>query len=251
MYQHLYLALLYGLLAIKSVLEEEQAIGFGVNCFGDLVISGCRDVPCLAQTLLREDGYIAACDGDYLTMTGMALTTLLLDKTCVMSNMYPVWYEGALKDHFGGDPLAPDARKYPRKTWGNFARLGHCGFTGVVSPEMDASGKTELNDWGGTWEIKRDGRGCGNAGRLAGGQTMTGVQIKFDGRTLLLANLECVETTSHTGMPHCESTALLKFRDLRGLVDNISREHLVFVYGDHIAELKVLAEVLNMTCRVF
>jgi hypothetical protein len=238
-------------LAIKSVLEEEKAFGFGVNCFGDLVISGQRDVPCLAQTLLREDGYIASCDGDYLTLTGMALTTLMLDKTCLMSNMYPVGYVGALKDHFGGDPLSPDAKKYPKKTWANFARLGHCGFTGVVSPEMDINGRAELNDWGGTWEIKRDGRGCGNAGRLVGNTPMTAVQMKFDGKTVLLASVKCMETTLHKKMPHCESTALLKFRDLPGVVANISREHLSFVYGDHVEELKVLADVLKLNALIF
>jgi len=238
-------------LAIKSILEQEQAFGFGVNCYGDLIINGGRDVPCLAQTLLREDGYIASCDGDYVTMMGMALTTLFLGKPCMMSNMYPLWYEGALREHFGGDPLLPDARKYPESTWGNYARLGHCAFVGVISPEMDPSGKTVLNDWGGTWEIKRDGRGCGNAGRLAAGEKMTGVQFKFDGKTLLLANVECAETTEHKGMPHCELTALMKFKDLKGLVENISREHLSFIYGSHIEDLKILAQVLKLNCTVY
>jgi len=238
-------------LAIKSILEEEKALGFGVNCYGDLIINGGRDVPCLAQTLLREDGYIASCDGDYVTMMGMVLSTYFLEKTCMMSNMYPLWYEGALREHFGGDPLLPDENKYPGNLWNNFARLAHCGYVGVISPEMDPGGRTVLNDWGGTWEIKRDGRGCGNAGKLAEGETMTGVQLKFDGKTLLLAEVECVETTSHKGMPHCELSALLKFRDLKGFVDNISREHLSFVYGNHIEDLKILAKVLNLNCIVF
>ena len=96
-------------LGIKAVLEEEGALGFGVNCFGELITNGGRDVPCLAQTLLREDGYIASCDGDYLAMMSMVLTSFFLDKPCMMSNMYPVQYVGALTDHFG-DPLSPDPR---------------------------------------------------------------------------------------------------------------------------------------------
>ena len=52
-------------------------------------------------------------------------------------------------------------------------------------------------------------------------------------------------------MPHCESTALLRFRDLEGFVENISREHTVVVYGDHVAELEVLAGALGLDCRVF
>ncbi len=237
-------------LSIKSILEEEQAAGFGVNCFGDLIIKGGRDVPCLAQVLLREDGYIAACDGDFIAMMSMMLMTYFLDKTCMMSNMYPVQYIGALNDHFG-DPLSPDAKKYPESTWKNLARLGHCGFVGIVSPEMTPSGKTVLSDWGGTYEIKRGGEGAGLDGDLAAGEQITVVELCFDGKTLLLAEGKVCETTRHPGMPHCESTALLEFRDLEGFVENISREHIAVVYGSHIEELKVLADILQLNCRIF
>lgn len=237
-------------LAIKEILEEEGALGFGVNCFGDLIIRGGRDVPCLAQTLLREDGYIASCDGDYLAMTSMVLTSFFLDKPCMMSNMYPIQYVGALKDHFG-DPLSPDPALYPPGEWKNLARLGHCGFVGVISPEMDPAGVVSLRDWGGTYEIKRDGRGCGNAGKLASGQAMTAIELKFDGRTLLVAEGEVAETTPHAGMPHCELTALLRFKNLEAFVENISREHTVIVYGDYREEFKTLARVLGLDCRIF
>jgi len=236
-------------IAIKKILEEEKALGFGVNCFGDLIIKGGRDVPCLAQALLREDGYIASCDGDYLAMMSMALTTFFLDKTCMMSNMYPVSYKGALRDHFG-NPLSPSG-KYPKKTWSNLARLAHCGFAGIVSPEMTPEGRTALHDWGGTYEIKRDGRGCGLDGNLAAGEKATVVELKFDGKTFLVAAAEVCETTRHKGMHHCESSALIRFKDLEGFVKNISREHTVLVYGDHVVEFEMLARVLGLECRVF
>lgn len=241
---------LRGTVAIRRILEEEQAIGFGVNCFGDLIIGGGRDTPCLAQVLLREEGYIASCDGDYVCMMSMALATHMLDKQCVMSNMYPVQYVGALTDHFG-DPLSPDPTVYPREEWPNLARLGHCGFVGVVSPEMSPSCCVALHDWGGTYEIKRDGSGCGIDGDLAPGTPITVVELCFDGRTLLLAEAEVCETTRHEGMPHCESTALLRFRDLPGFVENISREHTAIVYGSHVEDLTVLGSELGLNIKTF
>jgi len=165
-------------LSVRSVLEQEGAVAFGVNCFGDLVIKGGRDVPCLAQLLLREDGYVTACDGDFIAIMSILLMTLLLDKPCMMSNMYPVSYVGALEDHFG-DSLAPDAKRYPKTTWKDLARLAHCGFVGIVSPEMTAEGKVCLTDWGGTYEIKRDGKGCGIDADLAPGQQATVVELCF------------------------------------------------------------------------
>jgi L-fucose isomerase-like protein len=165
-------------LAIREILEEERALGFGVNCFGDLIIRGGRDIPCLAQLLLREEGYIAACDGDFIAMTGMILVNFFLNKPAMMSNLYPVSYVGALTDHFG-DPLSP-GEEYPRLSWHNFARLAHCGYVGVVSPEMTPKGKTALRSWGGTYEIKRDGRGCGVDGDLAGGEPITVISLASD-----------------------------------------------------------------------
>ena len=236
-------------LAIQSVLEEERALGFGVNCFGDLITGGGRDVPCLAQTLLREDGYIAACDGDYLAMMSMALTAFFLDKPCMMSNMYPVRYVGALTDHFG-DPLSPPAR-YPQADWPQMARLAHCGFAGVVSPEMTPDGAVAVHDWGGTYEMKRDGRGCGIDGALASGEHITVIELKFDGKTLLVADGEVCETTRHADMPHCEASALLKFRNLPGFIEQISREHTVIVYGHHLQDYQALASVLGLDYREF
>ena len=131
------------------------------------------------------------------------------------------------------------------------ARLGHCAFVGVVSPEMTPKAKSALHDWGGTWEMKRDGRGCGVDGDLAAGEPVTVLELRFDAKTLLIASAEVAETTRHMGMPHCEATALLRFRDLPGFVEDISREHTAVVYGDHVEDLTVLGEAIGLTCKVF
>jgi hypothetical protein len=210
----------------------------------DLITNGGRDVPCLAQALLREDGYLASCDGDFLAMAGMALASVFLDLPCMMSNMYPVSYEGALRDHFG-DPLAPDEARFPRASWKNLARLAHCAFVGVVPPEMTPGGAAALRDFGGTYEIPRDGRGCGVDADLRADSPATAIELKFDGRTLLLARCRVVETTRH-GLRHCETSALLEFENLERFVENISREHAVIVYGDHVRDLMVLAGTLGL-----
>ena len=235
-------------IAIREVLEQTRALGFGVNCFGDLIPRGHRDVPCLAQVLAREEGYVAACDGDFCCLASMALMTHLTGKTCTMSNLYPVSYVGALREHFG-DSLTPDRSRFAPAEWANLARLAHCGFTGVVSPEV-ADGPVMLRDWGGTYEIKRDGRGCGIDGDLPAG-AITAVELKFDGQTLLAASGEVIETTSHPGLPHCEKSALLRFNNLPGFVRSISREHPAIVYGDHTGDLCTVAPLLGLSLQVF
>lgn len=235
-------------LSIRSILEERKAFAFGVNCYGDLITNGGRDVPCLAQSLLREDGYLASCDGDFLAMASMALASVFLDLPCMMSNMYPVSYEGALRDHFG-DPLAPDEARHPRDSWKNLARLAHCAFVGVVPAEMTPDGRAALREFGGTYEIPRDGRGCGIDADLRADTPATAIELKFDGRTLVIARCRVVETTRH-GLRHCETSALLEFENLERLVENISREHTVIAYGDHVRDLTVLASTLGLDCVV-
>lgn len=236
-------------LAIRDILEEERALGFGVNCFGDLIIRGGRDVPCLAQLLLREEGYIASCDGDFIAMSGMILANFFLNKPAMMSNLYPVSYVGALTDHFG-EPLSP-GEEYPRSEWRNFARLAHCGYVGVVSPEMTPSGKTYLRSWGGTYEIKRDGRGCGVDGDLAGGEPITVISLASDMKRLMIAQARVAETTRHPHLPHCEASGLLEFRDLAGFEEAVSRDHVVVIYGDHQRDFEILAGVLGLEAKVF
>jgi len=235
-------------IAIREVLEDTHALGFGVNCFGDLIPRGHRDVPCLAQVLAREEGYIAACDGDFCCMASMALMTHLSGRTCTMSNLYPVTYVGALSEHFG-DPLSPDTTRFARSDWNNLGRLAHCGFAGVVSPEI-AGGPVDLRDWGGTYEIKRDGLGCGVDGVMPAG-VITAVELKFDGTTLLAARGEVIETTKHPNLPHCEKSVLVRFNDLPGFVRNISREHPAIIYGDHADDLRAAAPVLGLNLQVF
>ena len=231
-------------LAIREVLEERKAFGFGVNCYGDLIIQGGRDVPCLAQALLREDGYIASCDGDFIAMESMVFASIFLDAPCMMSNMYPVTYVGALRDHFG-DSLSPDVTRFPRERWKNLARLGHCAFVGIVPAEMTPTGKVTLRDFGGTYEIPRDGRGCGIDSYLHGSERATVIELKFDGKTVIAAGVQVVETSRHP-FTHCETTGLLEFNDLPKVIDNISREHVVLLYGDHVDELAILADVMGL-----
>lgn len=105
--------------------------------------------------------------------------------------------------------------------------------------------------WVGTLEIKRDGRGCGLDGNLPKNIKVSIVELYFDAKRLLLAETRIREATRHQNIPHVDSTALLEFRDLQGFIDNISREHTVIVYGDHIHDLEILAKVLGLTTMVF
>ncbi len=236
-------------LAIRQILIEEQAFGFGVNCFGDLVISGKRDTPCLAQLLLREEGFISACDGDFIAMVGIAIGAYYLDKPSMTSNLYPLLYAGALLKHFGSSLSAGKA--FAHLDPHQLARMAHCGFVGIVSPEMTSSGNVYLRDWGGTFEIQRDGRGCGIDADLVPGETITALSLNFSADHLMVTQGEVLETTRHANMPHCESSLLLRLDHLIHFFEQVSRDHVVILYGNHVHDLRILAEVLGLKFTVF
>lgn len=126
----------------------------------------------------------------------------------------------------------------------DFWRWSACDFLRTLGVHV-------CTDWGGTYEIKRDGRGCGVDSDLVPGEEITAVELCFDARRLLVAHGRVCENTRHKGMPHCESSALLEFRDLPGLIENISREHVVILYGDCLREFEILAQVLGLRCYTF
>jgi hypothetical protein len=116
---------------------------------------------------------------------------------------------------------------------------------------MTPTGKTTLQDWGGTYEIKRDGRGCGADGELAADQPVTIMSLVFDARRMMIASGRVAETTRHAGMPHCESSALFEIRNLPAFFENVSRDHVVVVYGDHVRDYEILAGILGLEAHIF
>jgi hypothetical protein len=57
---------------------------------------------------------------------------------------------------------------------------------------------------------------------------------------------EVLETTRHDGMSHCETSLLLKLRNLPDFFENVSRDHVVVQYGDHVHDFEILVDVLGL-----
>jgi hypothetical protein len=68
---------------------------------------------------------------------------------------------------------------------------------------------------------------------------------------LLIAQARVAESTRHPGMPHCEASGLLEFRDLRGFEGAVSRDHVVIIYGDHRRDFEILSSVLGLEAKIF
>lgn len=55
-----------------------------------------------------------------------------------------------------------------------------------------------------------------------------------------------VSSARHSGMPHCESSLLLELSNLPDFFENVSRDHVIVSYGDHVREFAILAQVLGL-----
>jgi len=80
---------------------------------------------------------------------------------------------------------------------------------------------------------------------------MTVISLASDMQRLMIAQARVAETTRHPHLPHCESSGLLEFRDLRGFEEAVSRDHVVVVYGDYQRHFEILAGVLGLDAKLF
>ena len=52
-------------------------------------------------------------------------------------------------------------------------------------------------------------------------------------------------------MPHCEASGLLEFYNLPGIMEAISRDHIVVLYGDRQRNFEILARALGLETKIF
>jgi hypothetical protein len=52
-------------------------------------------------------------------------------------------------------------------------------------------------------------------------------------------------------MPHCESSLLLELDNLHDFFEDVSRDHVIVMYGDHRRDLEILANVLGLNYQTY
>lgn len=223
-------------LAVKDILKEEKANAVTIDCLpGGVVPSDAIPAtPCMANSLLNDQGIVAACEADLDTMLTMLIFRYLTDRPSYMSD--PV--------------IAADKKEII---------FSHC-----TSP-------TKMNGFSMTPEnyILRShaesGDKVGLQVKMKVGQTVTIAELMSTARADILgseAYQEVIASKKFCGYKMiafeskiednlesergCRTKIGVKTEAPQKFVNNFYGEHRVLAYGSHAKKLEIMSELLNI-----
>ena len=192
----------------ERIVEEFDAHALTINCFP--FILKFKFTPCIALSMLLDEGIPAACEADYRALTLLALAQLLTGK--------PGWI-GNFTDY---DPVTHQLT------------ISHCTIATSIAEHSTLMPHFET---GTPYAVE---------GRLRK-QVYTIAAISSDYSTMAVAKAELLESGMLTG-GRCRTQAILKVEesDPRPLTEKLVSNHHVLMVGDVRYELSVVAKVLGM-----
>ena len=209
-------------LNVKKVMEEMDCNSFTATCQEFCVTKlpmKYKVTPCLTHSLLKDEGYISACESDLNVLFSMALQMYLSHQSAYMGNT---------KIH--------DMDK-------NLLYMNHdvpgLKMKGLDQPDLPYRivSFTERN-WGATlrYDFSRDK-----------GETVTFSRMTPDAKKMLVVKgtIKDVEGLNRWG---CRLRAIIKVPDARQYFQKATHtgHHYSLIYGDHVDEMKYLADILGI-----
>ena len=195
-----------------------------VNCLGSQIegarpriLSETRMTPCLALSLLNDEGIPAACEADISSMFNMLVTTWATNSPCFMANPF----------------IFPDGRLI----------LAHCSSPTRRSFEHEIRDPFSLRSFHGmpvgmSLLVKKE------EGAVV---TMTGISHLNLSRMIVTVG-RIVRNTRLA--PICRTQIEVEVKDVKGILENYEGRHWMVVYGDHREELKRANELLGIETMI-
>ncbi len=223
---------------LRRDLDEDATIGgMGINCLNESHFSDTT--PCLAWNMLYEERrLIWGCEADTLSMLTKLILHETLDAPIMMTNLYPfLMGQAALKHeripHF---PTVEDPE--------NHILVAHCGYLGVL-PRPFAT----------EWRVRprvlaiTDPNAIALDARLPEGEmTLAKLHPTMDCMTVVEGDLRGYVQYEDSD---CLNGAVLRVRDGRRLVNNISSHHYLLMTGHWAAEVELIGKVFGFGTEEF
>ncbi|MCI8416345.1 MAG: hypothetical protein HFI33_02385 [Lachnospiraceae bacterium] len=199
--------------ALREFCEEKHWEAVNVKCQYELS-KEYRVVPCVSLSLLAEDGFVAACEGDTPVTVTMLMLSYLSGQT--------VWY---------GDSLTH---------WENTLQFSPCGFL----PFTMAKEKPEIL----RFENLPGFHGLQVCGVLRP-ERITWARLVEDVGSyhLLYGTGTGMETEPRGG--HMPALNVQLDGDIRELCDAYAGQHFAVAYGDYTGELQMLSDLLGVKAQ--
>ncbi|RLF15536.1 MAG: hypothetical protein DRJ97_03615 [Thermoprotei archaeon] len=196
-------------LASKRILDREGYDGALYNCFS--LLHELRTTPCLANSLLNDEGYVAVCEAEVQSTAASLIATKLLKAKFFISNISAVSSSEIILAHC----TAPISMGRSVEFKDHF----ESGLPVSLDVELSKEPVTLFN-------LNKD---------LAELFVVKGAIVESR------LNLERM----------CRTQVKVKVEGVSEVLRNVPGGHLVLVYGDRVEELTRIAEELNLSVRLY
>ena len=215
-------------LALKDIINVENAIGVTMNCLGERFEGKYGLVyPCLAFSLLQGEGIACSCEGDVISMATLALLNRFLEEPCFMTNILPLSLLPRVAERLG----IPVQQYDPSRT----ILLGHCSYLGIV-PFPIASKiffKTRFD--------KISSKGVVVDAEIPPSEiTLAKFSPLFDTIRVIPGYLKEVARFTN------RSIAVVEVEDSYKVAEKLYSYHVIVILGDKRRELKILSKALKV-----
>lgn len=197
-------------LALKELIKENKADWVTVNCLSEL-IGRTQATPCLAFSLLNDEGIVATCEADPTMFTLHYLLTKIATKPSIFV-----------------DPTVNEKE--------NVLILAHCTsplkVLGYDKPKVPYEVRTHHESNEGATVKPEYPKGV-----------VTIVGFNFNISRMLIVKGEVI------GSPYlriCRAQVKVKVSNAHKVLENWQGFHWVYVYGDYVEELRILAKIIGV-----
>jgi len=208
-------------LGVKNLMREYSCNAFTTDCFeicpDGRVTSKIKAVPCLAHSLLKDEGIPSACEGDISALLTMVVLMCISKKSIYMGNLY-------------------------LSSTKNIMRFGHnvpgLKMKGFDKPDLPYEIRNfTVSGWGVTihYDFSQDK-----------GEKIIIARFNPLADKILVIKGE-IEKCDGFGEIGCRLVALVKVRDSIDIFHKSCDfgRHFTMVYGDYIKEIKELGKIMN------
>jgi hypothetical protein len=208
--------------AIRAAVEQYLGLKYLAKKYGANVvtISGCmmyggskwRVTPCLAFTLLDDDGLLGVCEGDMVNLVAKTLLRYLANRPAAFANpSIPVKGFEAVFAHCTA----------PTKMLG----FDKPGFNYKLTTHFESDSPAAIKVY------------------FEGGHKVTLLNLSFNLDRAVIARGEVM---GYTDYPICRSQIKVRFSDTKKLYEEARGFHWSYVYGDYVDELRYALRLLKI-----
>lgn len=205
-------------LTIKRLMEKHSANAVTINCAEPIFFKN-RVTPCLAFSLLKDEGIPASCEADLSALLAMMMLMQLTDKPAFMGNLWLHDKERSL------------------------VRFSH------DVPPIKVKGFKERGLPYEIFDFHDQKYGATLYVHVELNEPVTFARVHADLSKILVST--GIVVGSYEGIA-CRQTLDIKVKDARGLMKKVANygHHFSLVYGDYSSDLKELCEILGLSVEL-